>query len=166
MELTATDKERDITLTFTQSFWLGKTGLSVNGKPLTKKNKSTFLSEEEGQEAKQFKIEGNLFVGIRVVSSELSAPVELIQKMTVWEWVLFILPCIPAVCFFSGGLLGGALAGLIVILNLYSIRFIQRKWLKILLSLEIFALCSIAAYWLMYLTVTSIQNSLNIFAAL
>ena len=65
MEFTAKDRESGISLTFTQTFWLGKTSLSVNGKPLTKKNKSTFLSEEGGQEAKQFKIEGNLFVGIR-----------------------------------------------------------------------------------------------------
>lgn len=166
MEFTAKDNERDITLTFTQSFWLGKTCLSVDGKPLTKKNKSTFLLEEEDKEAKEFKIEGNILKGIRVVSTELSAPLEVCKKLTALELILFILPCIPAVCFITGGLVGGALAGLIVILNLYAIRFIQRKRLKILVSVEIFALCSIAAYWLVYLTVMVIQNGFNIFAAL
>ena len=166
MEFTAKDNERDITLTFSQSFWLGKTGLSLNGKPLTKKNKTTFLLEEEDKEAKEFKIEGNMFKGIRVISSELSSPVEVCKKLTTLELVLFILPCIPAVCFLTGGLIGGALAGLIVILNLYAVRFIQRKWLKILISLEIFALCSIGAYWLIYLTVMVIHNSFGILAAL
>ena len=98
------------TILYEESVWTGKRKLFLNGKELTKVNKKTFVYEEDG-EKKEFIVEGNIFKGVGIFSSDLPEPVIISNPMGVLDYIFFILPLVPAVLFGAvGGLVGGFFA--------------------------------------------------------
>lgn len=98
------------TILYEESVWTGKRKLFLNGKELTKVNKKTFVYEENG-EKKEFIVEGNIFKGVGIFSSDLPEPVIISKPMGVLDYIFFILPLVPAVLFGAvGGLVGGMTA--------------------------------------------------------
>ena len=98
------------TILYEESVWTGKRKLFLNGKELTKVNKKTFVYEENG-EKKEFIVEGNIFKGVGIFSSDLPEPVIISKPMGVLDYIFFILPLVPAVLFGAvGGLVGGFFA--------------------------------------------------------
>lgn len=130
------------TILYEESVWTGKRKLFLNGKELTKVNKKTFVYEENG-EKKEFIVEGNIFKGVGIFSSDLPEPVIISKPMGVLDYIFFILPLVPAVLF---GAVGGLVGGLTAAFSLSVVRETKPLWLKIVLGIEFAIIGGLAAF--------------------
>lgn len=130
------------TILYEESVWTGKRKLFLNGKELTKVNKKTFVYEEDG-EKKEFIVEGNIFKGVGIFSSDLPEPVIISKPMGVLDYIFFILPLVPAVLF---GAVGGLVGGLTAAFSLSVVPKTKPLWLKIVLGIEFAIVGGLAAF--------------------
>lgn len=130
------------TILYEESVWTGKRKLFLNGKELTKVNKKTFVYEENG-EKKEFIVEGNIFKGVGIFSSDLPEPVIISKPMGVLDYIFFILPLVPAVLF---GAVGGLVGGLTAAFSLSVVPKTKPLWLKIVLGIEFAIVGGLAAF--------------------
>lgn len=130
------------TILYEESVWTGKRKLFLNGKELTKVNKKTFVYEENG-EKKEFIVEGNIFKGVGIFSSDLPEPVIISKPMGVLDYIFFILPLVPAVLF---GAVGGLVGGLTAAFSLSVVSETKPLWLKIVLGIEFAIIGGLAAF--------------------
>lgn len=130
------------TILYEESVWTGKRKLFLNRKELTKVNKKTFVYEEDG-EKKEFIVEGNIFKGVGIFSSDLPEPVIISKPMGVLDYIFFILPLVPAVLF---GAVGGLVGGLTAAFSLSVVPKTKPLWLKIVLGIEFAIVGGLAAF--------------------
>lgn len=133
-------------LVYSESFWTGRRGLTYDGVELKRQSNKKFVSESESGNT-EFTVSGNRFTGINITSHIFSAPVNVVRKLTVLEYILAVLVFIPGIVF---GAIGGAVGGIIACINLYIMPKIETLWLKVVISLEFCAVAGFTAFWLAY----------------
>ena len=136
---------------YTESFWTGKRTLFVEGKMLEKSGKKEFTMPD----GKIGVLKGNTLTGVSLcVGVDV---ISLTPKLKWYEVVFSILPFIfimvwgnsTALCAIFpvvGGAIGGGIAGLCVAGNLFLVKLTNNIFLKILISLIVFAACVFACY--------------------
>ena len=134
------------TILYEESVWTGKRKIFLNGKELKKVNKKTFVYEEGG-EKKEFIVDGNIFKGIGISSSDLSDPVIISKPMGVLDYIFFVLPIVPAVFF---GAVGGFVGGVTAAASLAVVPKTKPLWLKIVLGIEFTIIGGLAAFLAAY----------------
>lgn len=117
-------------LEYNEAFWSGKKTLTYNGKEL-KKIKRNHFEYTDGEKTEVFETKGNILTGIKV--NMFGQDVEVLRTLIWYEVVLSLLLLIPGVIW--GGLIGGGLAGLLTVTNLFIIRNLDKWYLKLIISL-------------------------------
>ena len=131
-------------ITYEESFWIGKKVLYINNQPLKKISKNTF----ETDTGEIITLKGNYLYGVSATIG--SETIQLTAKVKWYEIVLSLIPFIfilfwgnstALVNIFPivGGAIGGAIGGLFAMLNLLTIKGVKAVWIKILISLGMFA---------------------------
>ena len=132
-------------ITYSESFWLGKKALTVNGmeaQPVAKSKKEFLVNGEKAV------LKGNAFTGVTMqINNET---VELIKKPKVYEIILAILPIVflltwgnsatlCAIFPVVGGAIGGAIGGIFSCESMVLMRNAKSPMTKILIGLGMFA---------------------------
>ena len=137
------------TVTYEESFFLGKKKIYVNGEPCEKIGKKQYFHLDKEGKRTFIALKGNFVLGVTV---EVDGQTYTITNKPKWyELIFFILPLafvlgwgvsVDLVKIFPvfGGAIGGAIGGAFGAVALIAQRRIKRIWLKILVGLGIFAL--------------------------
>ncbi len=136
---------------YTESFWTGQKGLSINDTPLQKVDKNTFRTED-GQ---QVTLSGNNMSGVKLTMGEHT--VQLVRAVTWYEIVLSILPFVLIMVWGNitalvkivpvvGGVLGGAISAAMCVVNVFVIKNVKKVWLKVLISVAMLGATFLICY--------------------
>ncbi|MBP5209821.1 MAG: hypothetical protein J6125_03060 [Clostridia bacterium] len=131
-------------IVYEESFWTGKKKLSINDRPLTRMSKKSYVTPD----GEQMILSGNFLSGAKI--SVGSQTIQLTPKVAWYEVLLSLLPFVfimvwgnsVSLCSIfpiAGGAIGGLIGALFGVLNLSLIKNIEAVWLKIVLSLVLFA---------------------------
>lgn len=126
-------------IVYEESFWTGSKQLTVNGKPLQKIDKKTFLMESK----EVVTVKGNSMIGVTLLVGAYQ--IKVIPTIKWYEVVLGILPLIlvlvwgntPALCAIVpvvGGAIGGAIGGALSFISIFTIKCAKPIWLKIIIG--------------------------------
>ena len=139
---------------YSEGSWTGKKGLTIKGKELTQVDKTTFLYEE-GETKTTVKVEGNFLKGASLKFGneiiplspsikwyEIALSVLIVAFVCVWSNIVACVRILPII----GGAIGGAISGLFAILNLITMKAVNKVWLKLLIWLGFFACTILACY--------------------
>ena len=135
------------TITYEESFWTGKKLIYINGKPLDKIDKKTFMYSKDFKNT-MFKLKGNFLTGVKLCSN--TEEITLIIPAKWYEMALSIfivaftlawgnIPSAVAIFPIVGGAIGGGVGGIMMVLNMYLMRLVKKWWLKIIIWLCVFA---------------------------
>lgn len=119
-------------LVYTEGFWSGKKTITYNGVELKKVEKNKF-EYTDGEKAEIFEIKGNSFIGVSI--NMFGQNVEVLRKLVWYEILLSVLVFLPGVIF--GGLIGGMIAGVLGVANLFVIRHLDKWYLQVLTTVGI-----------------------------
>jgi hypothetical protein len=132
-------------ITYSESFWLGKKALTVNGavaQPIGKSKKEFMVNGEKAI------LKGSAFTGVTMLIG--NETVELIRKPKVYEIILAILPIVflltwgnsVALCSIFpvvGGAIGGAIGAIFACESMMLMRKAKTPLTKILIGFGMFA---------------------------
>lgn len=132
---------------YEENIWTGKVTLSVGEKKLEKIDKTTYAFSREG-EAVYVYLQGNTFSGVKLKAEEQA--VEVTKGATWYEIVCSILMFVLLTTWGNnrvlcsilpivGGVIGGAINGMMAFLNLFVMRKVQSPVVKICIWLGILA---------------------------
>lgn len=124
-----------------RSVWTGKSNLYVNNTKLTSIGKNVFLHRENDDTEVEYILKGNEFSGIVLYIN--NQPITVLRKLNALELILTL---IPIVLLGIGGAIGGALAGLGMVVIALSVRKFDKVITKILFSIVIYLIISITWY--------------------
>lgn len=122
----------------------GNVTLSLDGKPLTKIGKKSFIVKLEEEEIKIL-YEGNRVSGTRLRIKDNTYPVW--DKQPVYVWPLAFLPFLLIMIFSNipylakngfpvvGGAIGGGISGALCVLSFYTMTMTRKPLWKVLISL-------------------------------
>ena len=153
------------TIVYEEGFWTGKKKLSINGKPLTKENKKTFLYSD-GEESKVVYLKGNFVSGtklyidneiIEIVPAakwyEIACSVFIFVLNMIWGNSVALCSIIPIV----GGAIGGGISGALALLNVVAMKSVKNVALKLaiwlVMTLAMLVICCLLAFLLVPLFV-------------
>ena len=133
-------------VTYEESIWSGAKYLYINGQPLMKLDRNTFLVNKE--EKIYAYVKGSYLSGVTVVIK--GEAMEIIPKAKWYEWIscvlIFVLNLVwgnsRALCSIVpivGGAVGGAISGLAMVLYMYFVRKTRKWWKKLLIWLGVMA---------------------------
>lgn len=139
---------------YIENIWTGKKHLQINGMPLTRRSGKTFLLKQ-GEEEIRYYVKGNFISGIKLSIGEDT--VQLSRRVKWYELVLSLFIAIFIIVWgnsaylstilpIMGGVIGGAIAGLMAIVNLSVIIGKEKIWQKLLLTLAMLIVAYIAAF--------------------
>ena len=130
------DKE----LVFNQNFWTGKIKIYYDNTELKKISNKVFQYQSKDK-IEQLTVKGNQLTGISI--NFMGQDFQIMHKLSWYEIVLSLFVFLPCILF---GAIGGALGGLFGAINLIYIRYIEKIWLKIVISLEICCIALLLSY--------------------
>ena len=145
---------------YDENFWTGKKSLLINGEPLRKLDKFTYVLESEN---KSVTLKGNFIVGvsikvdnITITLSEKPKWYEMTLSMLiliinlVWGNNLLLLSIVPIV----SGAIGGCICGGMIVACIAAMRNTDKVWLKILIgigfNLASFFICFLLALLILF----------------
>ncbi len=149
------------TIIYSESFFLGRRSITINGKPMTKVNKRLFTSDDGRV---KISITGNLFTGEKLLINnideisvippckwyEIVITVFTMAFLIIWGNSVTLVRIIPLV----GGVVGGAISGLFSALGLAFMRMVKHPAAKIGIGVGAFAVaflcCFIIALIILY----------------
>lgn len=132
---------------YNRGFWTGKTAISINGTPLKKQRRNLYVYEN-GEESVSVSVKGNEIVGIKLF---IDGEAFVVMQAPAWyEIALSILLAVvvitwgsvPALCSIFpivGGAVGGAVAGVMTVLNLVAMKSVRNIGLKLVVWLAMLA---------------------------
>lgn len=141
-------------IVYNENNWTGKKSLFVNGKELTRTDKTTFVYEE-GENKTDIKVEGNFLKGAALKYKDESIEISPSMK---WYEILLSVFIVAFVCIWGnitacvqifpiiGGAIGGAISGLFAVLNLICMKAVRKVWLKIIIWVVFFAATMFACF--------------------
>lgn len=129
---------------YEENFWNGNKKVFINEVELVKTGKNAFQTAE----GKKLLILGNFFTGLKAFTDEET--IKISEPCKWYEYLLSFLPMLLIIIWGNtrpltdiipiiGGAVGGAICGLFGMLDLVFIHYIKNIWLKILISIVIFA---------------------------
>ena len=121
-------------LVYEESFWSGKKTVTYNTTPLTKIKRNVF-EYQDGEKTETFEVKGNSFIGVKI--NMFGRDVEVLRQLVWYEILLSVLVLLPGILF--GGMIGGFIAGVLGVLNLFIIRHLDKWYFKVLVTLGILA---------------------------
>lgn len=138
-------------IVFEESAWTGRKNLTINGKKLTKIDKTSFKTEDD----KTIVLTGNYLLGCKMKYEE--EIIELTPPIKWYEYLLSILPFIlimiwgniTELCLIVpivGGAVGGLVSALFCIANLLIIKKVKQWWFKVLISVVTLGLTFLVCY--------------------
>lgn len=138
-------------IVFEESVWTGRKKLSINGKPLTKVNKTTFKTEDD----KTILLSGNFLSGCKMTID--GQVVELTPSVKWYEYLLSILPFVLIMVWGNsvelcllvpvvGGAVGGLVSAIFCMVNLFVIKKFKPWWIKVLISIATLGLTFLVCY--------------------
>ena len=136
---------------FQESFWTGKKSISINGKQLTKIDKTTFKMEDETTVT----LSGNYLAGCKMKIGEDT--VSLTPAIKWYEYLLSVLPFILIMVWGNsvtlcrivpvvGGAIGGLISAIFCFANLFIIKRFNKWWLKLVISIVSLGLTFLVCY--------------------
>lgn len=128
-------------LVYNESFWTGKREVMYNGALCSKISKSEFAYNNEDGEFKTIYIKGNQFVGLKLIIN--NNEIVLVETTKWYIWLLAILTTILEMLFIFGGLIGGAISGVLFCLKLLLSKKGKNALLQILIVLGISVVYSV-----------------------
>ena len=135
------------TIVYDENAWTGAKQITINGFPLTKKDKKTFVYND-GEQVKTLTVKGAMVTGVTLLLDGEEIPVvpkpsALEITLTVIAFaIIFIWGNVPALCAILplvGGAIGGAIVGGAAVLNLTLMRKVESVGKKLLICLGLFA---------------------------
>ena len=141
-------------ITYDENFWTGKKNISINGVTLTKEGKNTYLYND-GQQQFAVSVKGSFLTGVKLII--LDESIEITKPATWYEIACSVAVCVliivwgnnVALCSIVpivGGAIGGAISGVMGVLNLYAMRSVKNVGIK----LAIFAGMLVATFGICY----------------
>lgn len=128
-------------ITYEESFWIGKKQVSINGVLLQKRDKKSFIYND-GETTKTVVVMGGFVGGVKLSISgevipvvpapkwyEILCSIVIVMLILVWGNSVVLCSILPIV----GGALGGAVSGAMAVLNLVAMRSMKEWWQKLLL---------------------------------
>ena len=150
-------------ITYDESFWLGKKTISINGVELFKKTKKVYLYKIANQEIEVL-VRGSFLLGVKLEINgevielvkpaawyEIACSIALTAFIMVWGNSHTLCSIIPIV----GGALGGAIAGVALVVNLFTMKLFKDVSTKILIWLAMLAATFVTCF-LLALVISSI----------
>ena len=136
---------------FEENFWTGKKNIVIDGKPLTKVDKTTYKTEDD----KTVSLSGNFLYGCKMTLE--GETIELSPAVKWYEYVLSFLPFvlimvwgnISALCQIVpvvGGAIGGFVSAIFCCVNLFIIKKFRQWWLKLIISIITLGLTFLVCY--------------------
>lgn len=141
-------------IVYEESVWTGKKSISIGGASLRKIDKKTFaMTDGVG-----VTVIGNYLTGVKLRIG--TTEIRVTPAVKWYEIVLSLLPIIliivwgnvPSLCGIIpivGGAIGGAISGVMCVVNLFAIKGLKKIWLKIIVSLAVlaatFGICALIA---------------------
>lgn len=127
-------------IVYEESFWAGSKQIIVNGKPLQKTSKKTFLLESK----EVVTVKGNFMLGVTLLVGAYQ--IKVIPTIKWYEILLGILPFILvlvwgnvpalfAVVPVIGGAIGGAIGGGLSVFSAFTMKCVKPIWLKIIIGI-------------------------------
>ena len=126
-------------IVYEESFWTGKKNLIVNGVPLEKQDKKTYILNSDG-ENKLCNLNGNFVTGTKLTIGledieltpaakwyEIACSVFIFMLILVWGNSVALCSIIPIV----GGAIGGGISGLMAFSNLIMMKNQKRIEIKL-----------------------------------
>lgn len=127
------------TVVYDEGFWSGKREIWINGYPLTKKDRKTFLFADGGA-VKTVRVKGSYYTGLSLLLDgeelvmvekptwyEITASVLILVVNLIWGNSVTLCSIIPIV----GGAIGGGISGVMGMLNLVAMRASKSPWVKL-----------------------------------
>ena len=124
-----------------ESAWTGKKELSINGTPLEKVNKTTY-KYVKGEKEIVANFDGNYLSGSKLTIEnqtvqltpavkwyEVVLSIFIVAFVCIWGNVEALCKIVPII----GGAVGGAISGLLAVLNLLAMKATSKIWLKLLI---------------------------------
>ena len=128
-------------LVYNESFWTGKREITYNGTFCSKISKSEFAYSNEDGEFKTIYVKGNQFAGLKLRINDNE--IVLVETTKWYIWVLAALTTILEMILIFGGLIGGAISGVLFCLKLLLSKKGKNPFLQILIVLGISVVYSI-----------------------
>ena len=113
---------------YEESFWTGKRVIKVNGQPLKKIDKKTFVLEG-GEKPVYFSIRGSFFAGVKAYIN--GHAINLTPPTKWYEYIATVIIFAIGVLF---GAIGGAIGALLGLSQLLVVKSVKNVWLKLLIG--------------------------------
>ncbi len=124
-------------ITYEEGFWTGKKTILVDGVPLQKVNKTTYILPADPSDPESapvtFTLKGGFVGGVTMTDG--SETITLSPKATTSDYVLGILPAALFFAFILQGAIGGAIAGMMSVGGIMLMKTRPNMKQKLLISL-------------------------------
>ena len=128
---------------YEESFWTGKKSLYINGTPITKIDKMTFVISKD-EKNQYFNLKGSMLTGVTLTVD--GQTIEISEKPKWYELLLIFLPFILNIVWGNnvflcsiipivGGAIGGCISGLMACGSLVTMKKFDKAWQKVLVGL-------------------------------